>query len=125
VGAGKTAMDACLWLLEHGVDPERIRWIRARDAWTLNRAHVQPGEAFFANTCGSLAQQLEAAAEATDLSDLFNRLEACGDLQRIDTQVQPTVYHGAILSEAELAELRRIRNVVRLGHVNSSTAPFH
>lgn len=119
VGAGKTGMDACLWLLEHGVDPECIRWIRARDGWMLNRANVQPGETFFANTCGSLAQQLEAAAEATDVPDLFKRLEACGDLQRIDTQVQPTVYHGALLSEAELAELRRIRNVVRLGHVKS------
>ncbi len=119
VGAGKTGMDACLWLLEHGVDPERIRWIRPRDGWMLNRANVQSGEAFFANTCGSLAQQLEAVAAATDVPDLFKRLEASGELLRIDTQVQPTVYHGAILSVAELTELRRIRNVVRLGHVKS------
>jgi NAD(P)-binding Rossmann-like domain len=28
VGSGKTAIDACLWLLENGVDPDRIRWIR-------------------------------------------------------------------------------------------------
>ena len=122
VGAGKTSMDACLWLLAHGVDPECIRWVRPRDGWMLNRANVQSGEAFFANTCGSLAQQLEAAAAATDMPDLFKRLEACGELLRIDPQVQPTVYHGAILSEPELAELRRIRNVVRMGHVKSISA---
>ena len=119
VGAGKTGMDACLWLLEQGVDPERIRWIRPRDGWILNRANVQAGEAFFANSCGSHAQQLEAVATATDVPDLFQRLEACGELLRIDTQVQPTVYHGAILSQAELAQLRRIRSIVRMGHVKS------
>ena len=32
IGAGKTAMDACLWLLDGGVPPEAIRWIRPRDA---------------------------------------------------------------------------------------------
>ena len=26
VGAGETAMDACFWLLEQGVDPDAIRW---------------------------------------------------------------------------------------------------
>src|SRR5262245_47223574 len=26
IGAGKTAMDACVWLLENGVDPEHIQW---------------------------------------------------------------------------------------------------
>ena len=38
LGAGKTAMDACTWLLENGVDPDRIRWVRPRDAWLLDRA---------------------------------------------------------------------------------------
>ena len=28
IGGGKTAMDACIWLLESGVPPEAIRWIR-------------------------------------------------------------------------------------------------
>ncbi|HYZ68347.1 MAG TPA: NAD(P)-binding protein, partial [Mycobacterium sp.] len=28
VGAGKTAMDACLWLLRHGVAAERLTWIK-------------------------------------------------------------------------------------------------
>src|SRR5215208_4621219 len=28
VGAGKTAMDACLWLLRHGVTAQRLTWIK-------------------------------------------------------------------------------------------------
>ena len=27
VGGGKTGIDACLWLLEHGTDPDAITWI--------------------------------------------------------------------------------------------------
>ena len=33
LGAGKTAMDACSFLLDSDVDPEKIRWVRPRDAW--------------------------------------------------------------------------------------------
>src|SRR5512140_283137 len=41
IGAGKTAIDACLWLLDLGVAPGDIRWIKPREAWMLNRAFVQ------------------------------------------------------------------------------------
>ncbi len=43
IGAGKTAMDACTWLLDNGVDPGGIRWIQPREAWLLDRAFNQPG----------------------------------------------------------------------------------
>ena len=46
VGAGKTAMDACLWLLRHGVAAERLTWIKPRDSWVLDRAAIQPGSQF-------------------------------------------------------------------------------
>ena len=38
IGAGKTAMDACTWLLEQGTPPDAITWIRPRDGWLMNRA---------------------------------------------------------------------------------------
>ena len=38
VGAGKTGMDACLWLLENGVDPATLTWIMPRDSWLLDRS---------------------------------------------------------------------------------------
>ena len=47
VGSGKTATDACVWLLGNGVDPDAICWVRPRDPWMLNRAVVQPNPAVF------------------------------------------------------------------------------
>jgi hypothetical protein len=122
VGSGKTGIDACLWLLEQGVDPDLIRWIMPRDPWLLDRANVQSGEEFFMNTWGSLTSELEAVAAAHDTQDLMLRLEEAGVFLRIDTQVVPTVYHGAIVSKAELAQLRRIDGIVRLGRVQSIDA---
>src|SRR6185312_1587895 len=59
IGAGKTGMDACIWLLGNGADPDRVTWIVSRDSWVLNRASVQPGDDFFASLCKSLADQVE------------------------------------------------------------------
>ncbi len=42
IGAGKTGMDACSWLLENGVDPDQIAWVRPRDAWVIDRGSWQP-----------------------------------------------------------------------------------
>lgn len=119
VGGGKTAMDTALWLLEQGVDPDAITWIRPREAWLLNRANVQPTATFAHQTLAAMAAELEAARDATSLPDLFVRLEAVGLLQRIDPSVLPTMYRCAVVSEAELAQLRRIKKVVRLGHVQA------
>ncbi|MBA4181338.1 MAG: hypothetical protein C0506_12175 [Anaerolinea sp.] len=117
IGAGKTGMDTCLWLLENGADPASIRWIMPRDSWLLNRANYQPGEEFFARGMQSVANQVEALAEADSIADLFARLEACGELSRIDSSVKPEAYHCAIVSDAELEQLRRIGDIVRLGRV--------
>ena len=95
-------MDACLWLLQNGADPGRIRWIVPRDSWVLNRANFQPGDEFFAAVCKSLADQAEAVALADSVEDLFARLEAAGELRRIDPDVVPEAYHCAILSDAEV-----------------------
>jgi hypothetical protein len=122
VGAGKTAMDACLWLLRHGVAAERLTWIKPRDAWILDRAAVQPGSQFAKRVLRDFSSQLAAVVEAESLADLFDRLEAKGCLMRIDQTVEPTMYRCAILSQAELAELRRIEDVVRMGHVQSVEA---
>jgi hypothetical protein len=122
VGSGKTGIDACLWLLEQGVEPERISWIMPRDAWLLDRALIQPDDEFFFNSFGSLARQFEAVVAAQNLPDLFDRLEAGGDLLRIDPNVRPTVYRCATVSQDELVQLRRVKNIVRLGHVRAVEA---
>ena len=82
IGAGKTGMDACNWLLENGVNPDRVRWVMPRDSWVLNRGNFQPGKEFFTRFCQSLADQVEAVAEAVSIDDIFARLESAGELGR-------------------------------------------
>jgi hypothetical protein len=116
IGAGKTALDASVWLLERGVPASAIRWIKPRESWWLNRRFHQP-HTLLPDFYRGMAIQLEAMAQATSIDDLCARLEAEGFFLRVDPGVVPTMLHGAVISEAELALLRRIEDVVRLGHV--------
>lgn len=117
LGSGKTAVDACMWLLDNDVSPERIRWIRPREAWFHDRAHFQPFEQVGAIMEG-IALDAEAGAQATDLDDLFQRLEESGRLVRIDPSQPADMYRTTMLSTPELHALRQIDNVVRLGRVH-------
>ena len=119
LGAGKTAMDACIWLIQSGASPDSITWVVPRDAWLVNRATTQTGPEFFTEAIGGQADQMEAFATATSTPDLFARLEACGALLRIDPTHTPTMFHFATVTPAEVAVLRRIRNVVRMGRVQA------
>jgi hypothetical protein len=114
VGSGKTATDACIWLLGQGVEPGAICWVRSRDPWMLNRAVVQPDPAVF---IGMAADTMEAAVEAASPDDLFLRLEDAGVMLRIDRSVTPTMAKTPTLAQWELDQLRTIQDVVRLGHV--------
>jgi hypothetical protein len=116
LGSGKTAADACMWLLDNDVQPDRIRWIRPRDAWFYDRSHFQPLEQVDAIMEGN-ALDAEAGAHAENLDDLFERLEASGRLARIDPAWPATMYRGTMLSARELAALRQVADVVRLGRV--------
>ena len=117
IGAGKTALDTCVWLLTHGVPAASIRWVKPRESWWLNRRFHQPN-AGLPDFYAGVGLQFQAMAQATSLDDLLLRLEAAGFLMRVDRAVMPTMFRGAILSEIELALLRQIADVVRLGRVH-------
>jgi len=119
IGSGKTGIDACLWLLENGVPPERIRWIMPRDAWYFDRANFQPGLENFERNMAYTARQMDAITQAASLDDLFANLEACGALLRLDPNVTPSTFRCAVVSQGEIAQMRRIRDVVRLGRVTA------
>ncbi len=114
VGSGKTATDACIWLLVNGVDPDAICWVRPRDPWMLNRAVIQPNPAVF---IGMAADTMAATAKASSVDDLFFRLEELGIMLRVDRSVTPTMAKTPTLAQWELDHLRTLENVVRLGHV--------
>jgi hypothetical protein len=122
IGAGKTGMDACVWLLSNGVPAERITWVAPRDSWLINRITTQPGEEFFEHSIGGQARQMQAFATATDIEDLFVKLEAAGQMLRIDTGRKPTMFHYATISVGEVELLRQIKQVVRLGRVRAVNA---
>ncbi len=116
IGAGKTAMDTCNWLLDAGVDPDRIQWIRPRDPWLFNRGSFQPRR-LVGSYMQLQARWVEAAAQAEDGMDFARRLHAAGIFLRIDPQVEPEVYRGPIISTRELDALRTVERVVRQGRV--------
>ncbi len=117
VGGGKTAIDAVLWLLDNQINPDDISWIMPRDGWWIDRKNTQPSRKFFMNTMGAQATQAEAVAAAENIDDLFDRLEKGGVLMRLDPNVKPAMFHGATVSRDELAQLRRIKKVIRKGRV--------
>ncbi|OBF04917.1 hypothetical protein A5730_18020 [Mycobacterium sp. ACS4054] len=117
VGAGKTGIDTCLWLLGQGVAPDRLTWIMPRDSWLLDRATMQPGALFADGIKNSFTAQLRAIRDATSVEDLFARQEDAGLLLRIDKTVRPTMYRCATVTRLELEQLQRIRDVVRMGHL--------
>lgn len=114
VGSGKTATDACIWLLSHGVDPDAICWVRPRDPWMFNRAVVQPDPRIF---LGMAADTMQIAERSTSLDDLFLGLEDAGIMLRIDQSVLPTMAKAPTLATWELEQLRTLENVVRRGHI--------
>ncbi|WP_409432205.1 NAD(P)/FAD-dependent oxidoreductase [Litorimonas sp. RW-G-Af-16] len=117
IGGGKTGIDAALWLLEMGVPADDITWIMSRDAWLLNRENTQPTMEFFEQAMGAQAGQFESIASAETPEDMFLKLEACGYFLRLDPNVLPEMFHGATISPMEVEELRKIKNIIRLGRV--------
>src|SRR5262245_13980904 len=104
VGAGKTAIDACLWLLENGVAADAITWVKPREAWVLNRYFTQSGS-LVGQLIEGLSLQAEAAALATSPDELFEQLADREQLLRVDEQTTPTMFRGPTMSLAELSLL--------------------
>jgi len=118
VGSGKTGIDACLWLLQHSVDPADITWIMPRDAWLFDRARIQPGP-----PSGSMGSSLPAGLDlppGTSAADLLIAgIEASGLVLRLSPEVTPTAFRCATVTRAELEQLRRIDDVLRHGRVTA------
>lgn len=114
IGAGKTGIDAIVFLLDKGTAPERIGWIVPNDAWLWDRATVQPGGAL-----ETLVTMLEAVADAPDIDELFLRLERAAIVFRVDRDRLPTRWRCATVNREELRKLRSVEDVVRKGYVQS------
>jgi hypothetical protein len=119
LGAGKTAMDAAVWLLRNGAPADAIQWVVPRDSWLQNRLQTQPGLEFFNDSIGGEADKMAAFAEAASIDELFLKLESQGQMLRIDPNHTPTMYHYATISTGEVDLLRTITRVIRKGRVQA------
>ena len=122
LGAGKTAMDAGVWLIGAGVPADRIGWVRPRESWLINRLGTQPGPEFFHDSIGAQARAYAAFATAPTADALFEQLETAGNMLRIDRSVRPQMFHYATISTGEVETLRRITDVIRHGRVRAIEA---
>jgi hypothetical protein len=119
LGAGKTAMDAVVWLLRNGAAAACIQWVVPRDSWVVNRLCTQPGLEFFFDSIGAEADKLEAIASAKSVDTLFLQLESQGQMLRIDPKQTPSMFHFATISTGEIELLRTVTRVHRKGRVQS------
>jgi len=117
IGAGKTGMDAAIWLLAKGVEPDHITWVRPSDYWLFNRERILNHPALFTTTLGSFLGELEVLGSVSTVDEYCAEMEARGVWHRIDPNVTPTKFHAAVCSPREVALLAGIQDVVRMGHV--------
>jgi len=64
-------MDALLFLLNQGVDPDHIIWIVSNDAWLLDRVSIYPDR-----LVDVLDKQLACFTAANTLEELYSSMEA-------------------------------------------------
>ncbi|TGO43694.1 hypothetical protein BCON_1058g00010 [Botryotinia convoluta] len=124
VGAGKTGIDACLWMLSMGIDPSKITWIMPRDSWLWDRSFIQPVESSvqIQKTRDHFQLEVEATMAATSVDDLFKRLDASGALLRVSKNDWPSMFRCATVSLAEYEQIKKIEHVVRMGRVKQISA---
>ena len=121
VGGGKTSMDACLWLLENGINASQVTWIRPRDSYILDRSTFQPGPEFAERMRASVQSLVESVMAASSLEDILKQQAAKQLLLQLDEKVMPTMFHCATVSRLEFEALKTVESVVRKGHVVSVT----
>ena len=112
IGAGKTGMDALLYLLEQGVAPEKLTWIISNDVWLIPREDIYPEV-----QVSRMSAQLPFLAKCRDSEELYAHFEAHGWVKRIDPQVEPTRFRCATVSAPEIAALKSLPHKIRLGRV--------
>jgi len=112
IGAGKTGIDAVLYLLGRRVDPDRITWIVSNPTWMINR------DLSFPEAAGRVISEfMRVLAEIESRDEMLLRGEERGWFFRLDESLWPTRYRCATVTRGELDQLRRVQHIVRLGRV--------
>lgn len=116
IGAGKTGIDAVLYLLEQNISPDKIVWIMPNDSWLILREALE-SDNYAAWFCKAIVE----AAASEDHQDFWLRQEKIGYMMRIDKKIMPTKFKCATVSHAEVQKLKAITNIVRQGRIAEIT----
>ena len=112
IGSGKTGMDAILFLLDQAVDVDNIYWISPNQAWLFNRDHIQVG-----TVATEILKHASCLQKANTADDIFQEMEKTGGIMRLNNEVAPLKWRCATVNPKEIAQLRRIKNLIEKGRV--------
>lgn len=115
IGGGKTGLDCVSWLLDRGAEPASITWVVSREAWWSNRRALQSAASLRSGSLEMLCCQSEVMATAASVAAYCEGMEHCGAWLRVDAQIQPTMYHAATVTMAELQRVHQLERIVRGG----------
>ena len=113
IGAGKTGLDALLFLLDQKVDPDKIFWIVSNDCWYFNRDFAE-----IDNIYESVSGQFDGVLKSESLEELYENYEKAGLFMRIDKSVNPTKMRAATVSPEEIEKIYLVKNIVRFGRID-------
>ena len=114
IGAGKTGLDALLYLLDNNVDPEKIVWIISNDCWYFNRDSVSD----LTNLHKIFHEFYGAVLASVDVNDAYKRGEEIGQFMRLDKNIWPSKMRAATVSSKEMEKVQNIKNIIRLGRIS-------
>lgn len=113
IGAGCTGLETASHLLDLGVSADQICWVKPRDNWYWNADRLDASD---------WIEALETIAETDAFTQVEHALEKSGHLFRLDPEITPKKFHGAIKSPAQMAAVQQVQHLVRKGHVHRVTA---
>jgi len=118
IGGGKTGIDAVLYLLDHGMNPDKISWVIPNDAWFFERDAFRYDGGNLAEVAVRMIDSvLDESCETP--TEVMLKLEENGILMRLDKNVLPTRYRAATVNHTEIKKLQQVKNVIRKGRIES------
>lgn len=130
-GAGKTGIDAVLWLLDRGIPPDRLSWVMPRDQYFYPREALNPLVPAFQPLIGRVESETrKAIRECGTPREFLDRLLACGGIVQLDPDdtcaPEPTMFHGCSVTTSEISAMRSVKDIIRKGRCTSiSPAGLH
>jgi hypothetical protein len=126
IGAGRTGIDAVLWLLSMGVNPSMLQWVVPRDMWCFCREAMTP-ESFVDTNLSFWNATMQAKSDEALCTEIERLGIWCHILDDEQAPINSTsvrknlkdtmAFHGVQVSKEELASLRQVTDIVRFGHV--------